>query len=298
MANQSKTSHPFVSYLLMGTFIIQVLLVGFGIYPANSAETFVCLFFFLEGAYLYKREGYIGQNSITYAKGMFQQVHIPYAAISKVELSTKKRSSEANSSRKEKVPTFIITSKDGGEHMVPITPRLIEQLKDHKIKVPNLKDIKYFKLTYPSADRFMMFEVILLLVIWVSKFKMLGLIDAQSQGTYSALETVFGIICAVLLLVFVHMTTVRLTYTSGHMKVRGLTVRQDVNIKSITKAEVKRKGIFTFYIVRVGQKKVLATGYMSGMGLLYAMCNAYGATLVSNKPQGEEVSKVTEISEE
>ncbi len=296
---QAKVHHPFVSYLLMATFVIQVLFVEFGIYPANSAETFITLFFFLEGAYFYKRQGFIGENSITYAKGMFKQIHIPYGAIKNVRLSSKKLDpTEANKGLKEKTICFVITTKDGGEHMVSITPRLVEELKKHKIKVPNLKDISYFKLTYPHADRLMVFEIILLLIIWTTRLQALSSIGEGPVVAYQILQGICGFFSGLLTVFFVHISTLRATYTKGQLKVRGFAaVRQTVDLKQITKAEIKDCGPLREYIVYSDKKRVLFSGYLTGIGTLYSLLSAYGVALDIPRSDAKQMSEISEIKE-
>ncbi len=297
---QPKIHHPFVSYLLMGTFVIQVLFVGFDIYPMNSAETFITLIFFLEGTYFYKRQGFIGSNSITYAKGLFKQIHIPYGAIKKVRLSNKKIDpKDTKKSDKERSICFILTTNDGDEHMVPITPRLVEELRKHKIKVPNLKEITYFKMTYPYADRLMVFEIIMLLVIWTTRFQNLSSMAPEPILLYQILQGIFGFFSGLLVVFFVHISTLRATYNKKQLKVRGFgAVRQNVDLKQITKAQIKDRGPLRQYIVYSDEKRVLSSGYLTGIGTLYALLAEKGVKLDIPRDDVKQVREVSELDEE
>ena len=296
---QSQIHHPFVSYLLMGSFFIQALFVGLNIYPMNSAETFVTLIFFLEGAYFYKRQGFVGKNSITYAEGMFKQIHIPYGAIKKVRLSSKTANSAEGAALKERTIMFIVTTNDGNEHLVPITPRLVEELQAHKIKVPKLKDISYFKLTYPSIDKIMVFEIIMLLIIWTTRFKNLSFMAPEPIVGYQIIQGICGFFSGLLTVFFVHITTLRATYNKGHLKVRGFAaVRQNVDIKQITKAQIKDRGPLRQYIVYSDEKRVLSTGYLTGIGTLYALLASRGVELDIPRDDAKQIREVTEIDED
>ena len=300
MANNTpKVHHPFVSYVLMATFIIQVLLVGFGVYPASSAETFITLIFFLEGAYLYRKQGFVGDKFILYASGMFQQTRIPYSVIKKVRLSSKKASDSSHTSAKENTINFIVTTDDGSEHALPITPRLVEQLKAHKIKVPKIKDISYFKLSYPMVDRLMVLEIIMLLVIWTTKLKNMSAISSEPIMSYNILQGIFGFFTGLLTVYFLHISTLRVTYSNKHIKVRGFAaVRQNVDIKQITKAQIKDRGPFREYLVYADQRRVLLSGYLSGIGVLFTLLQAYGAELVVPENNKQSEVKITEIKED
>ena len=294
-STRTKVHHPFVSYLLMATFVIQVLFVGVGLYPANSAETLVALFFFLEGTYFYKRQGYVGEHAITYAQGAFQQIHIPYKAVKKVRLSAK---SVSGSSSKGAGICFVLTTKDGGEHKVPITPRLVEQLRAHKIKVPNLKEISYFKLRYPTIDKFMVLEIILLLIIWTTRLKTEVMISATPAYGYQVVEGIFGFLTGFLLIYFLHLTTFRATFNNGRLRVRGFgAVRQDLDIKQITKAQIKDRGPFRIYKVYAKQRRVLMSGYLSEIGTLYALLAWQGVTLDTPRENAQQKTEVSEIEE-
>ncbi len=291
-----KIHHPFVSYILMATFVIQVFFVVFNIYPFNSAETFVTLFFFLEGAYFYKRQGFVGKNAIVYAKGMFRQIRIPYGAIKKVRLSSRTIDSAEAAKLKERTIMFIITTNDGGEHIVPITPRLVEELKAHKIKIPKLKDISYFKLTYPSIDKIMVFEIVLLLIIWTVRFKNLSMMGPEPILGYQIIQGACGFFSGLLTIFFVHITTLRATFNKGHLKVRGFgAVRQDVDIKQITKVQIKDRGPLRQYIVYSDNRRVLSSGYLIGIGTLYAILADRGVEVDIPRDDVKQIREVSEI---
>ncbi len=296
---QSQIHHPFISYLLMGSFVIQALFVSFDIYPLNSAETFVTLVFFLEGAYFYKRQGLVGKNSITYAKGMFKQIRIPYGAIKKVRLSSKTADEAGASTLKERSIMFIVTTNDGDEHLLPITPRLVEELKAHKIKVPKLKDISYFKLTYPSVDKIMVFEIIMLLIIWTTRFKNLSMMAPEPILGYQIIQGICGFFSGLLVVFFVHITTLRATFNKGKLKVRGFgAVRQNVDLKQITKAQIKDRGPLRQYIVYSDEKRVLSSGYLTGIGTLYALLADKGVELDIPRDDAKQITEVSEIDED
>ncbi len=138
----------------------------------------------------------------------------------------------------------------------------------------------------------------MLLIIWTTRFKNLSMMAPEPIVDYQIIQGICGFFSGLLVVFFVHITTLRATFNKGKFKVRGFgAVRQNVDLKQITKAQIKDRGPLRQYIVYSDEKRVLSSGYLTGIGTLYAILADKGVELDIPRDDVKQITEVSEIDE-
>ena len=235
----NKTLHPSVSYLLMLSLLVQIIVILTGASTINSGETFLATIFFLEGIWLYFTYATLTDDYISLKSPFKKPKTIYFKEVNSVEL--------------EGVDLRIT---DNNQSLVlPISRYLIKSLKEAGKDIPDLSEIKDFKMKTIKFYSMIGLQLFLITLVWS--------IDYANIGS-TLLSNMFAALSVIELILLVRCATTSISYNRGSIRVRGaFRFPRNAQWVQITSADTYTSQLLSLYRVHCSDKTLFVTSNLT-----------------------------------
>ena len=254
----TKTFHLSISYLLMLSFLIQIIVILTGASTINSGETFLATIFFLEGIWLYFNYVTLNNDYISLRKPFDKPKTIYFNKVNKVELEG----------------LDLRISDDNQSVVLPISRTLIKNLKDSNKEIPDLSDIKDFKMKTSKFSSMIGLQIFLITLVWSIDYANIGAI---------ILSNIFAALSVIELVILIRCATTSISYNRGSIRVRGaFRFPRNAQWVQITSATMYSSKLYSVCKVYCSDKTLFVANNLTYMSLFLYLGQEAGWNITNN----------------
>lgn len=251
-SSNTKTFHLPISYLLILSFLIQIVVISFGASTIGSGETFLTFIFFIEGLWLYFSYAEISDTYISIYKPFHVTKTIYFKDVEKVEL--------------EGLDLRIVDSKTS--LVLPISQTLINNLENAQKEIPDITQIKEFKMKAAKFTSMIALQIFLITLIWS--------VDLRAIGAQFIANIFIGM-SIIELILLIRTATTSISYNRGSVRVRGaFRIARNVQWVQITSAKTYSSNLLSHTRVYCMDKTLFVANNLINMGLFLYLGNRAG----------------------